>query len=253
MTAELESIVGFLDELLGIPSHPDYSTALNGLQVGGVTEVGRVASAVDASERTIAVAADRDADLLIVHHGTFWDGLRPVTGRRLRRLRGLLNGGVALYSAHLPLDAHPEIGNCILLLREIGLEPHARFGEYEGAPIGWRTDDCDLGVGELERRVASAVNGPTRLIPGGGDRAGNVAVVTGGGGSFMESAAKEGIHTLITGEGSHHTFLDAHELGVNLIYAGHYATEVFGVRALGEVLEKKFGVDHTFIDDPSGL
>lgn len=254
MTSELESIVAFLDELLDVAGHPDYPTALNGLQVEGPPAVDHVVSSVDASEATIAAAAAEGADLLLVHHGAFWSGLGPVVGRRYRRLRGLIDNGIALYSAHLPLDAHPDVGNCALLMRAIGLEPTARFGSYEGAPIGWRGDGGGMGIQELRERVSAAVGGgPVRVIEGAGPDVGEVAVVTGGGGSFIGEAAAAGVGTLVTGEGSHHTFTDAHELGVNVLYAGHYATETFGVRALGEVLARRFGVTHTFVDLPSGL
>jgi len=253
VTVKLESLVAFLDEALGIPHHPDYPTALNGLQVGGVETVSRVAAAVDTSVRTISAAAAGGAQLMVVHHGAFWDGLRPITGRRLDRVRGLLDGGVALYSAHLPLDAHPTLGNCAILMREIGLEPTERFGSHEGAPLGWSAETGNLALTDLRARVEEAVAGPVQVIAGGGEEAGRVAVVTGGGGSFLTRAAAEGVGTLITGEGGHHTFVDAHELGINLIYAGHYATEVFGVKALGGLIEAEFGLDWFFVDDPSGL
>ncbi|MDT8368108.1 MAG: Nif3-like dinuclear metal center hexameric protein [Longimicrobiales bacterium] len=251
--AELEAIVDFVDTLLGTRTHPDYATALNGLQVQGPSRVSTVASAVDLSETTIAGAGRAGADLLLVHHGAFWGGLQPLVGRTYRRIHGLLDRRIALYSAHLPLDAHPDVGNCALLLRELGFEPEARFGSYEGAPIGWQADTGDLSLADLSRRAAAAVGGDVRVIEAAGPRAGRVAVVTGGGGSFIGEAADEGITTLVTGEGAHHTFTDAHELGVNLLYAGHYATETFGVRAVGEMLAERFGVHHTFIDVPSGL
>lgn len=251
---ELESVVGFLNELLGVEGHPDYRTALNGLQVGGPAGVDHVATAVDASVATIGRASDVGADLLIVHHGTFWGGVEPLVGRQLERVSGLIEGKVALYSAHLPLDAHPEVGNCAILIREIGLEPTDRFGEFEGAPLGFRASAGDLPLEDLVERVRGAIGGGrVQVIEGAGPTSGDVAVVTGGGGSFIPAAAAAGVRTLVTGEGSHHTFIDAHELGVNVIYAGHYATETFGVRALGELLVRKFGVTHTFIDIPSGL
>ena len=254
VTIELESIVGFLDDLLDVRQHPDYPTAMNGLQVDGPERVARVVSAVDTSETTVAAAAAESADLLLVHHGAFWDGAGPVVGRRYRRLHALLHHEIALYSAHLPLDAHPGVGNCALLMRAIGLEPEGRFGTYEGAPIGWRAPTSGLSLAVLRERVTEAVGGgPVRVIQGAGPDAGDVAVVTGGGGSFIAEAAASGVTTLVTGEGAHHTFTDAHEFGVNVLYAGHYATETFGVRALGEELANRFGVTHTFVDVPSGL
>jgi dinuclear metal center YbgI/SA1388 family protein len=247
-----EEVILHLDEYLRVQQHPDYPTALNGLQVEGPAEVTRVAAAVDASEATIGEAVARGAQLLIVHHGLFWDGLRPLTGRRYRKLARLLEGGVALYSVHLPLDSHPEVGNCALLARAIGVEPEGGFGVYKDARVGW-WGSVDLDRGELETRVAAAVGGGVRLIAGGPQRLRRVAVVTGGGGSFVEEAALEGMDALVTGEGSHHTYGDAMELGVNLYYGGHYATETFGVRALAAHLEARFGLSWEFIDVPSGL
>lgn len=254
MTIKLESIVGFLDDLLDVDTHPDYRTALNGLQVQGTGDVNVVVSAVDTSEATISAAVDEGADLLLVHHGAFWGGLEPLLGRHYRRMRALITKDLALYSAHLPLDAHPEFGNCALLMRALDLEPHARFGEYEGAPIGWRTSTAGLSLDELSRRLSGVTGAEdVKVIAGAGPSAGEVAVVTGGGGSFIGDAARAGIDTLVTGEGAHHTFTDAHELGVNVLYGGHYATETFGVRALGDELARRFGVTHTFVDVPSGL
>jgi len=243
-----------MDEFLGVENHPDYRTALNGLQVGGSGAVGRVVSAVDASTLTIDAAARVGADLLIVHHGAFWGGLERVVGRQYRRMRALFDGGIALYSAHLPLDSHPSVGNCALLARAMGFEPNERFGEYEGVPLGWRVDAGDLSLAALEERVSEAVGGgPVRTLEGGSAHAGVVGIVTGGGGSFIPAAAAAGVDTLVTGEGAHNTFTDAHEYGVNVLYAGHYATETFGVRALGDELERRFDVTHTFVDVPSGL
>ncbi len=251
-SVKIESILYYLDSLLGIPEFPDYDGAQNGLQVAGPDEVHRVAVAVDASEATVTDAVGRGAQLLIVHHGLYWDGLRPLTGRSFRRVAPLIRGGTALYAAHLPLDAHLEVGNCALLSRAVGIEPIGRFMKLKGAEIGVRgvlrtTRD------ELVGKVAQAVGGPVRLIPGGPERVREIGIVTGGGGSAVAEAAGAGLDTLITGEGSHHTFLDAVEYGVNLLFAGHYATETFGVKALGARLEAEFGVEWSFLDHPTGM
>jgi len=243
-----------MDDLLGIPAHPDYRTALNGLQVEASGPVERVVSAVDTSTLTIQAAADAGADLMLVHHGMFWGGLEPVVGRQYRRLKALVDHGIALYSAHLPLDAHPEFGNCALLTRALGFEPSERFGEFEAHPLGWQADAGEMSLGDLAARLSDAVGGgPVHTIAGGPPTAGRIGVITGGGGSFISAAAEAGIDTLVTGEGAHNTFTDAHELGVNVLYAGHYATETFGVRALGEELARRFEVEHTFVDVPSEL
>ena len=232
--------------------HPDYATALNGLQVAGPDEVRHLCAAVDASEAAVDEAARRGADLLLVHHGMFWDGLRPLTGKRFRKLSRLIGSGVGLYSVHLPLDSHPEVGNCAILARRLGIEVQGRFGAYKGAEIGWwGTVDADREA--FRETVEEAVAGPVRLIAGGPERIRRVGVVTGGAGSMLGEAVTAGLDAFVTGEGSHHTFVDAHEDGMNLYYAGHYATETFGVRALAEHLGERFGLTWEFIDLPSGM
>lgn len=245
-------LVAFLDEYLDIPDFPDYPTALNGLQVEGPEMVQRVAAAVDASEEAIVAALEQEADLLLVHHGMFWDGLGPVTGRRYRKLSRLLKGPMALYSAHLPLDAHPEVGNCAVLARQVGLVADARFGTYEGVPIGYR-GSLEASREGLRDRLAQIVNGPVHVIPGGPEEIRTAALLTGGGGSFLKDAAAADVDAFITGEGPHHTHVDAMEWGLNVYYAGHYATETWGVRALADLLQDQFGLPWEFIDLPSGL
>jgi dinuclear metal center YbgI/SA1388 family protein len=251
---KLESLLQYTNELLDVANHPDYSGALNGLQVGGPTEVRKIAAAVDTSEASIAAAAECGADLLIVHHGLFWGGLQPLTGRHLRRVRGLIDNGVALYSCHLPLDGHSEFGNCALLARAMGLELEGRFGEYKGAPIGWYGRLPEVtDIAGLSGLVESAVGGSVHVIPGGPEHIDRVGVVTGGGASFVQDAVDLELHALVTGEGSHHTHLDAMELGIHVLFGGHYATEVFGVRALAEHLADRFDLTWEFLDQPTGL
>lgn len=250
-----ESLLQYLDAYLGIPGHPDYPRALNGLQVEGPEEIRKVVAAVDASEASIAAAAELGADVLLVHHGLFWDGLAPITGRRFRRLRVLLSRGMGVYSAHLPLDAHAEVGNCVLLARAMGLEPAGRFGRHEGVEIGWwgslpHAEPPDRFLG----RVVEAVGGGrVHWVPGGPAAVGKVGVVTGAGGSFVQEALEAGLDALVTGEGAHHHHFDAMEGGLHLFLAGHYATETFGVRALAQHLGERFGLEWAFVDQPTGL
>jgi dinuclear metal center YbgI/SA1388 family protein len=248
----LTDLVAHLDAYLRIDAIPDSENALNGLQVEGRPEVRRLAVAVDASEASIRGAVEAGSDVLLVHHGLFWDGNQPVTGRRYRRLAPLLEAGVALYSAHLPLDVHDEVGNNAVLARRLGLELRGRFADYKGVELGvW--GEARLSRASLETRLREALGGEVRVIPGGPERISRVGVLTGGGGSYAGAALAAGLDTLVTGEGSHHTYFDAVEGGLNLFYGGHYATETFGVRALAEHLEARFGLSWVFLDQPTGL
>jgi dinuclear metal center YbgI/SA1388 family protein len=250
--AELNEVVEHLDDYLDVAGVPDYEAAWNGLQVGNRGTVTRVAAAVDASERTIAAAIERGCDLLVVHHGLFWDNGGPVTGRRFRKLQPLLASDVAVYSAHLPLDVHEEVGNAAVLAREIGVELEGRFGEYRGGDLGW------WGRLELKREVLAArldetLGGRVRMLAFGPEVVRTVGVITGGAGSMIGAAAAAGLDAYITGEGAHHTYFDAEELRMNVFYGGHYATETWGVKALAQHLETHFGLEWEFIDHPTGL
>ncbi|HEX6589268.1 MAG TPA: Nif3-like dinuclear metal center hexameric protein [Longimicrobiales bacterium] len=245
-------IAAYLDEYLQIASIRDWKNALNGLQVANSGSVHRVAAAVDASEQTIDAAIERGCDLLLVHHGLFWAGNRPVTGSRYRRLRALIAHDVAVYGAHLPLDVHPDVGNNALLARALGLVPSGTFASHEGRDIGI-TATCDRTRADLVSALERELGGAVRLIAGGPERVRRVGVLTGSGGSAIGEAVAADLDTLITGEGSHHTFVDAMEEGLNVLYGGHYATETFGVRALAALLRDRFGLEWDFIDAPSGM
>lgn len=249
---ELNELVAYLDDYLAVAGVPDSANALNGLQVEGPGPIRRVAAAVDASEASIRAAIEAGCDLLLVHHGLFWDGNRPVTGRRYRRLAALLESGVAVYSAHLPLDVHAEVGNNVVLARELGVAVRGRFGDHAGTEIGvW--GDLSVTRDGLSARLGELLGAEVRLIAGGPARVERVGVLTGGGGSYVAAARAAGLDALVTGEGSHHTYFDAMEGGVNLYYAGHYATETWGVRALAAHLESRFGLEWVFVDQPTGL
>lgn len=249
---KLESLLQYLSEYLRLDGVPDYPLAFNGLQVEGPEEVSRMCVAVDASEAVIEEAVERGADLLIVHHGLFWDGLHPVTGPRYRKLSKLLAAGVAVFSAHIPLDAHAEVGNCAVLARALGLSDLERFGTFEGEKIGW-FGVVDVDRDSFKQTVSDVVEGPVKLIAGGPDTLFRVAVVTGGAAELIAEAASDGMDALVTGEGAHHTFHQAIEFGVNAYYAGHYATETWGVKALAAHIEERFDIPWDFIDRPTGL
>lgn len=250
-----ESLLQYLDQYLGVPGHPDYPRALNGVQVQGPPEMHKVAAAVDASEASIAAAADTGADLLLVHHGLFWDGLVPITGRRFRKLRLLIEHRLGLYSVHLPLDAHAEVGNCALLARALDLGTLGRFGRHEGVDIGWwGTLAAPEDPARFRDRLSAAVaGGRVHWVPGGPATIERVGVVTGAGGSCVAEAVAAGLDALVTGEGAHHHHFDAMEEGIHLFLAGHYATETFGVRALAQHIGERFGLAWEFLDQPTGL
>lgn len=250
--ASLQEIVAFLDAELRIAEIPDYSGAVNGLQLANGGSVSKVAAAVDASLPVVEAAVAAGADLLVVHHGMFWQGAQPLTGAFYRKIKAAMEGGLAIYSAHLPLDVHPELGNNALLLRALGFESGGTFFDWKGTRLGL-TAQVEISRDELRSRVSAAVGGAVHLCPGGPEAVRKIGLVTGGAGSEIALCAREGIDTFITGEGPHWSYPMAEELGINLMYAGHYATETFGVKALAGRLGLDFGLEWEFIDHPTGL
>jgi len=245
---KLAELVSYWNGLLKVGEIKDYPNAVNGLQVENSGEVTKVAVAVDACEAVMRMAVDSGADLLFVHHGLFWNGLAPVSGAAYRKLRLALKGNLAVYSAHLPLDVHPVFGNNALLCDALGL------GEWRMPflEVGWRVEQ-ETPREELAARLEKAVGGRVHLAPGGPAVARKIGVVTGGAGSEIYKAAAQGVDTFITGEGPHWSYPAAEELGVNLFYAGHYATETFGVKALGKHTQEKFGLPWEFLDHATEL
>ncbi|MBU6400515.1 MAG: Nif3-like dinuclear metal center hexameric protein [Verrucomicrobia bacterium] len=250
--ASLDAIVGHCQRLLRPERFNDWDGAVNGLQVANRGGVTRLAAAVDASTATLELAIAARADLLLVHHGLFWSRAVPWTGWRYRQIRLLVENDLAVYSAHLPLDAHPRLGNNARLCAALGLKnPHPFFftrGRFLGQRASARLPRRDLGD-----RLGRALGRPPLVLPGGPAVCRKIGVVTGGAGGELQLAAAEGVDTFVTGEGPHWTFALAEELGLNVFYGGHYATETFGVKALAETLSRKFKVPWTFLDHPSGL
>jgi dinuclear metal center YbgI/SA1388 family protein len=249
---KLNDLVRWCDRTLRTSEINDYDGAVNGLQVengGGVT---RIAATVDASLATVQKAIQAKADLLIVHHGLFWGATQPWTGKRRELLQLLIENDLAVYSSHLPLDAHPKLGNTAQLSAALGLKNLKPFFFTKGQFIGLKTM-TSIPRDALVRRLEKAVGGRVTLLPGGRNVCQRIGVVTGGAGGELKLAASEGVDTFITGEGPHWTFALAEELGVNVLYGGHYATETFGVKALAAALSKRFRVPWVFIDHPSGL
>ncbi|MGH7560767.1 MAG: Nif3-like dinuclear metal center hexameric protein [Gemmatimonadales bacterium] len=253
----LEELVSYLDDYLRLPEVPDRPEALNGLQAesraGAVT---RIVAAVDASLATIEGVSTGPGEnpLLLVHHGLFWDGNRPLTGPRYRRVRALLDRDIALYSAHIPLDVHPDVGNNHVLARALGLEDLEPFDKWQGIPVGVQGRlDPPVDREAFARTVEEHVGATAKLIPGGPAACTRVGIITGGAGGQIRAAKEAGLDTFVTGEGTHPTYFDAMELGVNTIFAGHYATETVGVKALAEHLSDRFGIPWEFHDHPTGL
>jgi dinuclear metal center YbgI/SA1388 family protein len=248
----LNELTEYLDEYLRVAAIPDYPNALNGLQVGSESEIRRIAVAVDASERAIADAIGAQCNLLIVHHGLFWGGLQPATGRLYRKLKACFTSNLAVYGSHIPLDLHPEVGNSAVLAREIGCEVAGTWGAYRGLEIGvW--GEISISREALTARLDEVLGGPVRVLPGGGERITRVGVITGAAAGYISEAIALGLDAFVTGEGAHHTYFDAVEGGLNVFYGGHYRTETWGVKALGAHLEQKFGLPCQFLDLPTGL
>jgi dinuclear metal center YbgI/SA1388 family protein len=253
----LHEVVAALDAELRTTDIPDYSGAVNGLQMANPGTVHRVAVAVDASRAAISEAAIVGADLLIVHHGLFWSGAQPIVGVAYEKYHALLTGKIAVYGSHLPLDLHPTLGNNARLARAIGLEPTGGFAPFKGVHIGVSGEANEPTRAVVDRVAAfvSRYSGAVRtsVMPEGRTTK-RWAICTGGGASSdtLREARERGIDTLIVGEGPHHTMVEAIEHDLCVIYAGHYATETLGVQALGEFLETRFGLPWTFLHLPTG-
>ena len=256
---ELQEVAHYIEQLLGVSTTPDYPQAMNGVQLGHQGPVRRVAGAVDFSRATVEAAIAAGANLLLLHHGMFWGGLQPIVGRQYERLRRLMMNDVAVYACHLPLDRDPDIGNAVLLARALGLEPVEGFGAYRTITVG-ASGACDLPTRDIAARLAAVAgewDGHVVTAPMQVDRNRRTrrwAIVTGAGASSetLREAADRGIDTLVTGEGPHHTAVDAEEHGVVVLYAGHYATETLGIRALAQRVGERFDVPWDFLRLPTG-
>ena len=248
----LATLVSHCDRLLNTSGCQDWDGAVNGLQVQNRGAVTRIAAAVDASLATVRLAREAGADLLVVHHGLFWSPSHPWTGKRYELIQDLLAGDLAVYSSHLPLDAHPKLGNNAGLCRALRLSSWKPFFPEKGQNIGALVV-ANLSRSELAERLRVALGVAPKLLPGGGDRCRRIGIVTGGAGAELRNAAAAGVDTFITGEGPHWTFALAEEYGLNVFYGGHYATETFGVKALASHLSRRYRVPWTFIDHPTGL
>ena len=250
--ATLSNIVSYTDRFLRVRDVGDWENALNGVQIENSGGVNRIGAAVDVSTRVFKEAAKRDVDLLIVHHGLFWSGLQPIQGALRRQLQLAFENDIALYGAHLPLDIHPRVGNNAQLVAALGPKSAKPFLEEKGQPVGLRIR-ASLQRTELVRKLEKVLIGPVKAFGFGPKKTRAIGVITGAAGSEIYRVADEGIDTFITGEAPHWAAVAAEELGVNLLLGGHYATEVFGVKALAAHLSKRFRTPWEFIDCPTGL
>jgi len=250
--ADLQELVSFLDKELRTSEIKDYSGAMNGLQLENNGTVNRVISAVDASLAVIEEAAQEGGGLLLVHHGMFWQGAQHITGPYFRKIKAAIEGNLAIYSSHLPLDVHPELGNNVRLARAIGLTDIRPILEKNGFAMGV-VGGWSEGRAALAKAVENVLERSPYQCPGGSLEIRQVAVMTGGAGSEVAEIARLGIDTFVTGEGPHWSYIEAEERCLNVFYAGHYATETFGVRALARLLGEKFGLESSFIKRPGGL
>jgi dinuclear metal center YbgI/SA1388 family protein len=248
----LKKIVQHCDKILHTKEIGDYDGAVNGLQVENSGAVTKIAATVDASLATVKLAIAAKADLLIVHHGLFWNPRQPWTGKNYELLKLLIENNLAVYSSHLPLDAHPKLGNNAQLCAALGLKNLKPFFQSHGQTIGFKSQ-TKISREELAAKLERATGAKPKIIPVGKSICEKIGVVTGGAGAELKLAASEDVDTFITGEGPHWTYSVAEELGLNVFYGGHYATETFGVKALAAELSKKFRVPLEFLDHPTGL
>jgi dinuclear metal center YbgI/SA1388 family protein len=252
MPCSLRDAIAELDRLLEPGRFRDYCP--NGLQVPGRAEVARIATGVSASAELFERASSEHADLLIVHHGLFWGtGQAPIDARMKRRLKLLFDADMSLAAYHLPLDAHPEVGNNALIARALGADALEPFALHEGEPIGFvarfRGDGLDVSV--FLARVAELTERTPLVFDAGPERVRGVAIISGGGSSYLADAVAAGADAFLTGEPTERVMTEAREAGIHFVAAGHYATETFGVRRVGEHLSQRFGVEHVFVDVPN--
>jgi dinuclear metal center YbgI/SA1388 family protein len=251
--AQLNDVIRYLDELLEVERFQDYGP--NGLQVPGSSEVGVVVTGVSSHLELFERAAELGAQLVVAHHGLFWDfHPRSITPAMRERLRLLFERDIALAGYHLPLDAHPEVGNNALICEALGLDRAERFGEHRGQAIGFvgRSEE-GIAFGELRSRCAAAFGQEPFAWDAGPETVHSVGIVSGAAASSFVEAIAQGLDAFLTGEPAEHVMADARESGTHFIAAGHYATETFGVRRIGELLGERFGVEHHFVEVPNPI
>ena len=250
-TFDRSALVKYLDDYLNVAVIPDRSQ--NGLQVEGRSRVHRAAFAVDASLSTIRAAVRLGAQVLVVHHGLFWSGNERITGIMRKRVGALIENDVSLYAAHLPLDCHQEVGNNVELARLLGLELGERFADYHGVKIGYLARSASpITRPALSRAIEETLRCRVARLDAGPPRIRRIGIVSGGAAEFAVEASELGCDALVTGETSHAAVDLAREAHINMFFAGHYASETVGVKALARHLRRRFGLDCRFVSAPTG-
>ncbi|MFK7801973.1 MAG: Nif3-like dinuclear metal center hexameric protein [Anaerolineae bacterium] len=248
----LNELTNYLDGYLRIAEISDYGP--QGLQVETDNQdVKKIALAVDSAPAVIEAAADWGADLLLVHHGLFWGSPERIAGPLGQRVRTFMRHGINLYAAHLPLDAHPEVGNNAVLAKIFGLENIIWWGNMKGTPLGVCGDVRPILRKDLETKINSQLATSSKVLPHGPSTVKRIAILSGGGAGMVEEVVSLGADTYITGETSHSHYWLASDFGINVIFGGHYATETVGVQALGAQLSEKFSLETQFFDFPTDM
>jgi dinuclear metal center YbgI/SA1388 family protein len=249
----LQEIVAFCDHHTRRAQVKDFDGAHNGLQIENNGTVTKIGAAVDAGLRPFEAAIARGIDFLICHHGLFWTPPIPITGVDYRKIKTAIDGNLAVYGAHLPLDCHPVIGNNARLAKALGLKKIDTFLNYEGNDIATVALGPMGGRAELVGKLQLLFPDTYQAIEYGSEKPKRIGILTGSGQSAVPHLLENGIDTLITGELRQHHFNMAQELGLNLYPCGHYATEVFGVQALAAELANKFQLEWEFLEQPCKL
>ncbi len=242
---DINTLRNFLDDFFNVENTKDSSN--NGLQVEGPNEINKVGLVVDATYESFEKA--KDCDLIIAHHGISWgDSLKYITGLNFKRVAYLIKNNMGLYVLHHPLDIHPELGHGAQFFKIMGWEVQEPFGLMEGVCYGFTAKIDPIDVDSLALKVQGKLKTKCKTYDYSKGEATTVAFVSGGGGFCIEEAAEKGIDVLITGERNHKAVIAARDLGVSVIFAGHYKTEVAGMLALGKMLNEKFKIESTFIE-----
>lgn len=251
--ATLQEIVTFCDERTRRAEIKDFEGAFNGLQIENNGSVKKIGASVDAGQKPFEAAIAAGIDFLICHHGLFWAAPSPLTGANALKVKTAFDGNLAVYGAHLPLDCHPEIGNNALLAKELGLKKINTFLNYEGNDMATVALGPMGGRAEVSKKLRALFPDTYQAIEYGSEKPQRIGILTGSGQSAVPHLLANDIDTLITGELRQHHFNMAQELGLNLYPCGHYATEVFGVKALAAEAAEKFSVEWAFIEQPCRL